>query len=623
MARTSAGGIQEIEIQNSTHTFAADAGGSDDYAISLTPAVTAYVTGQRFAFKANTANTGAATLNVNGLGAKTIVKHSSATLASNDIKAGSIVEVLYDGTNFQMVSMLSQAPAGSGDMQAATYDALGIAGQIAGKNYANSFTKSQAILPDSDAISLAVRRNGAAQTSKILEIQSQVNATLASFDKDGKLATPEVTIDASGNLNFGAVTVIDDNAGTTTLQNIDAIDATTEATIEAAIDTLANLTSASSLSITKSQVSDLGTVGNVSKVGTPANDQVGVWTGDGTIEGTAALTFDGGLSLTVADAANKDGVTITQNDTTNSKAGIKVVSAVVPSAQGSYPLIVENTNAGIDGAFIQTYHNSASPAANDFIGGWDMYGNDSAGNPTQYVNINGVVTDPTNGSEDSQIAFGVTKAGTLAAAIYLRGDAVYPGTDDAVSLGLTTRQYSDLFLAEGGVINWDNGDATITQTNNVVKLDGADLELSGNIELGAATDTTLSRSAAGVLAVEGVVIPSISSTNTLTNKRVTKRTGTTTSSATPTINTDNVDFYSITAQTEAITSFTTNLTGTPTEGQTLWIAITGTGARAITWGTSFEASTVALPTTTVSTNRLDVGFVWNTVTSKWRCIASA
>jgi len=143
------------------------------------------------------------------------------------------------------------------------------------------------------------------------------------------------------------------------------------------------------------------------------------------------------------------------------------------------------------------------------------------------------------------------------------------------------------------------------------------------IELGNASDTTLSRSSAGVLAVEGVVIPSISSTNTLTNKRITKRTGTTTSSATPTINTDNVDFYSITAQTEAITSFTTNLSGTPTEGQTLWIAITGTGARAITWGASFEASTVALPTTTVTTNRLDVGFVWNTVTSKWRCIASA
>jgi hypothetical protein len=43
----------------------------------------------------------------------------------------------------------------------------------------------------------------------------------------------------------------------------------------------------------------------------------------------------------------------------------------------------------------------------------------------------------------------------------------------------------------------------------------------GSIELGDASDTTLSRSAAGVLAVEGVVIPSISSTSTLTNKTLT------------------------------------------------------------------------------------------------------
>lgn len=113
-----------------------------------------------------------------------------------------------------------------------------------------------------------------------------------------------------------------------------------------------------------------------------------------------------------------------------------------------------------------------------------------------------------------------------------------------------------------------------------------------------------------------------SSTDTLTNKRVTARVGSTTSHATPTINTDNVDIYKLTAQAEAITSFTTNLSGTPTDGQVLIIQITGTAARAITWGTSFEASTVALPTTTVTTAMLSVGFIYNSVTSKWRCVAS-
>lgn len=147
----------------------------------------------------------------------------------------------------------------------------------------------------------------------------------------------------------------------------------------------------------------------------------------------------------------------------------------------------------------------------------------------------------------------------------------------------------------------------------------------GTVELGHATDTTLSRAAAGDLAVEGVSVLTTSNTKTMSNKRLTRRVGTTASSATPTINTDNTDKYRITALAAAITSFTTNLTGTPVDGDTLWISITDNGtARAITWGASFEASgNVALPTTTVLSVRLDVMFVWNAATSKWRCVAVA
>lgn len=116
-----------------------------------------------------------------------------------------------------------------------------------------------------------------------------------------------------------------------------------------------------------------------------------------------------------------------------------------------------------------------------------------------------------------------------------------------------------------------------------------------------------------------ISLPTATSTTTLTNKRITARYGSTTSSATPTINTDNYDTYELTAQAADITSFTANLSGTPTTDQILHIIITGTASRAITWGSAFEASTIALPTTTVGTNRLDVYFVWNSNTSKWRC----
>ena len=110
---------------------------------------------------------------------------------------------------------------------------------------------------------------------------------------------------------------------------------------------------------------------------------------------------------------------------------------------------------------------------------------------------------------------------------------------------------------------------------------------------------------------------------TLTNKRVTPRVSSETSSATPTINVDNVDAHSITALATAITSMTTNLSGTPTNFQKLIIRIKDNGtARAITWGASFEAKGVALPTTTVISKVLTVGFIYDTVTSKWGCVAS-
>jgi len=108
---------------------------------------------------------------------------------------------------------------------------------------------------------------------------------------------------------------------------------------------------------------------------------------------------------------------------------------------------------------------------------------------------------------------------------------------------------------------------------------------------------------------------------TLTNKRITRRAPAITQSATPIINTDATDVVHITGLAQAITSMSANLTGTPVNGDVLRIDITDDGsARAIVWGTSFEGSTVGLPSTTVAGARLDMIFTFNPVTSKWRVL---
>lgn len=115
-----------------------------------------------------------------------------------------------------------------------------------------------------------------------------------------------------------------------------------------------------------------------------------------------------------------------------------------------------------------------------------------------------------------------------------------------------------------------------------------------------------------------------SDTQTLTNKRITRRLTAVTQSATPSINSDNMDIAKITGLAQAITSFTTNLTGTPNDGDLLEIRITDNGtARALTFGASFQSTTITLPTTTVISTEIKILFEWNSVASKWDCVATA
>ncbi|MCW5871383.1 MAG: hypothetical protein KIS61_29280 [Candidatus Eremiobacteraeota bacterium] len=69
-------------------------------------------------FKPNADNAANPTLNVNGLGAKAIVKNGSTPLAAADIKNGQVISLVYDGTNFQLVA----ASAGGGSSVAALDD---------------------------------------------------------------------------------------------------------------------------------------------------------------------------------------------------------------------------------------------------------------------------------------------------------------------------------------------------------------------------------------------------------------------------------------------------------------------------------------------------------------------
>ncbi len=108
------------DLQDGKGIYVPTVGGTGN-AITLTTGytVTAYAAGQRFSFIVGTTNTGAATVNVDSLGSKSIVRSdgSNTALAAGDLVAGAIADIEYDGTRFHLMSTQSSTATG-GDVLA-------------------------------------------------------------------------------------------------------------------------------------------------------------------------------------------------------------------------------------------------------------------------------------------------------------------------------------------------------------------------------------------------------------------------------------------------------------------------------------------------------------------------
>ena len=96
------------QVQDGTLTYLTSVSGTDTITATAPISMSAYATGQTFRFIAAGANaTTGVTLNINSIGAKNITKNGTTALAIGDIVSGSIVEVTYDGTEFQISSLAS------------------------------------------------------------------------------------------------------------------------------------------------------------------------------------------------------------------------------------------------------------------------------------------------------------------------------------------------------------------------------------------------------------------------------------------------------------------------------------------------------------------------------------
>lgn len=96
-------GFDPSTLQAGSYTSAVDSGSLNALAVTLTPAPTALSAGMQVTtMNVVATNTGAATLNLNGLGAKPIVLPSGAALSGGEIYAGSAATFVYTGASWML-----------------------------------------------------------------------------------------------------------------------------------------------------------------------------------------------------------------------------------------------------------------------------------------------------------------------------------------------------------------------------------------------------------------------------------------------------------------------------------------------------------------------------------------
>ncbi len=266
--------------------------------------------------------------------------------------------------------------------------------------------------------------------------------------------------------------------------------------------------------------------GDVSKVGTPVNNQIGVWTGDGTIEGDASLTFDTVTNTLATDLITA--TTVTANLTGNVTGNVSGSSG---STTGNAATVTTNANltgvvtsvgnaTAIADSALSIAKTSGLQTALDAKQATIAFGTGvqtalgvnigSAGAP---VLFNGALGTPSSGTVTNLTGTasininGTVGAATPTTATFTTATintSLLPDANDGAVLGAAGTAFSDLFLAEGGVINWDSSDVTLIQTGNVLAVAGGDFRVA-TADVGTNADS----------------VPTLSSTSTLTSKTLT------------------------------------------------------------------------------------------------------
>jgi hypothetical protein len=253
--------------------------------------------------------------------------------------------------------------------------------------------------------------------------------------------------------------------------------------------------------------------------------------------GNLTLTHTSGqLTLAGVFVVNRAGVGLVVTDTTNSST--------------TTPLRIANSRTG---------------ATNDTVALQFNASNSSAA-LVNIAQIKGRITNVTPASETGALRFAVLTGGSVADEAEISATSFNPTTNDGLTLGTSALSFADLFLASGGVINFNNGDVTLTHASNLLTLAGGQFAFGANTAYFAETDNGNSGTA------------------------------------------DTIDWTASNKQKSTLTgncTFTFTAPGGPTS-LILRLVQDATGSRTVTWPASVKWPGGIAPTLTTTANQIDI-----------------
>jgi hypothetical protein len=318
---------------------------------------------------------------------------------------------------------------------------------------------------------------GTAGAGDVVKVGTPADNQIGVWTGDGTIeGTADVTWDGTSfniatakNFQIAGATVLADAAGTTTLSNIDALDATTEATIEAAIDTLANLVSVQGFTVTLADAGANAFFG--------WDDVAGAYENLTAAEAEAIIEP---LIDTLANLTSIQGFTVTLAD-----AGADAILGWDDSA-AAYENLTQAEVLAVIGDSSATAKGVIELATDaETVTGTDTV------RATTPANITAKMAAPG--------AIGGTTPAAITGTTITANTGFMPDANDGAYLGQAATAFSDLFLALGGVVNWNNGDMVLTHSAGVLTVSntatgaaGPILELYQDSATPAANDVTSS-----------------------------------------------------------------------------------------------------------------------------------